>query len=104
MGPSAEVTDVTVTRDVGVQVVYADGRVCDFGLVELRLKCPCATCRSDLDNGRDPWPKSHSPLPLRIADAQLHGAWGLSVEWNDGHSTGIYAWEYLRAWCEAGHR
>ena len=79
MGPSTEVTDVTVTRDAGVQVVFADGKVCEFGLVELRLGCPCATCRADLDNGRELWPKAHSPVPLRIADARFpwlpHRTW-----------------------------
>jgi DUF971 family protein len=39
-------------------------------------------------------------LPLRIDNAELHGAWGLSVTWNDGHSTGIYPFESLRRWRE----
>jgi DUF971 family protein len=28
----------------------------------------------------------------------LTGAWGISIEWSDGHSTGIYAWSVLRRW------
>jgi len=32
--------------------------------------------------------------------AELVGAWGLSVTWNDGHSTGIYPFESLRRWRE----
>jgi DUF971 family protein len=40
---------------------------------------------------------------LRIEEAELVGAWGLSVTWNDGHATGIYPWDALRRWCdEAG--
>jgi DUF971 family protein len=40
--------------------------------------------------------------PITITDAELSGAWGLSLDWSDGHSTGIYAWEKLRAWVDAG--
>ena len=38
----------------------------------------------------------------RVTDAQLSGAWGLSIDWSDGHSTGIYAWSTLRRWWDAG--
>jgi hypothetical protein len=46
------------------------------------------------------WPKPTSPQPLRAEGAELVGAWGISLRWNDGHSTGIYAWDVLRAWSE----
>jgi DUF971 family protein len=26
----------------------------------------------------------------------------LSIDWSDGHSTGIYSWEVLRRWWDAG--
>ena len=39
---------------------------------------------------------------VTITDAELSGAWGLSLDWSDGHSTGIYAWEKLREWVDAG--
>jgi DUF971 family protein len=41
------------------------------------------------------WPQPSSPQPLRIVDAELVGAWGISFTWNDRHSTGIYSWELL---------
>lgn len=37
-----------------------------------------------------------------INSAELVGAWGISITWNDGHSTGIYAWEILRRWHDTG--
>ena len=37
-------------------------------------------------------------MALRIQTAQQVGNWGLNVGWNDGHPTGIYTWEVLRAW------
>jgi DUF971 family protein len=100
--PTNEVADVTVERTVGVTVEFVDGRSCSFGLEELRQACPCAGCRGARDKGEVPWPTPRSPLPLSITDAQLVGAWGLSITWNDGHATGIFPWDALRRWCESG--
>ena len=40
---------------------------------------------------------------LALADAQLVGAWGLGVTWDDGHATGIYPFAALHEWIVAGH-
>jgi DUF971 family protein len=100
---STEVRDVTIEREAGVRVEFGDGRECAFGLEELRLACPCAACRGARDKGEAPWPTPRSPVPLSITGAELVGAWGLSITWNDGHATGIYPWESLRRWCEHGN-
>jgi DUF971 family protein len=93
---------IDVARDAGVTITFHDGFVADFDLVTLRHACPCATCRNLRDQGAELWPRPSSPIPLRIENAELHGAWGLSVTWNDGHSTGIYPFESLRRWREDG--
>ena len=95
-----EVADLVVKRDEGVQITYADGATAEFNLVELRLGCPCAECRSLRDRGEDVWPRPSSPIPLRINDASLHGAWSLNVVWNDGHGSGLYPFDALRRWAE----
>jgi DUF971 family protein len=101
MDPRTEPTDVVVKRDEGVTVTFEDGHEASFNLVDLRLICPCATCRTLRDRGEDGWPRPNSPIPLRIEDATFHGAWGLTVVWNDGHSTGIYPFDALRAHSDA---
>lgn len=93
---------IDVRRDEGVAFTWPDGFVAEFDLMTLRLGCPCATCRSLRDRDEDTWPRPGGPQPLRITDARLHGAWGLNVTWNDGHSTGIYPFEALRRWAEGG--
>jgi DUF971 family protein len=95
-----EAVDITVKRDEGVTIVFGDGHRAEFNLVELRLGCPCAECRNLRDRGEQSWPRPASPLPLAIADAELHGGWGLSPSWNDGHNTGIYPFEALREWSD----
>lgn len=94
--------DITVRRDSGISLTWDDGVVADFGLMQVRLACPCATCRSLRDRDEDVWPRPGSPTPLRISDAEMHGAWGLGITWNDGHSTGIFPFETLRRWADTG--
>jgi DUF971 family protein len=89
---------IDVDRERGVTVTWADGRVARFGLEELRVRCPCADCRGRRERSLPVWPLPSSPQPLRIVDAQLVGGWGLSLAWNDGHSTGIFSWTLLHAW------
>ena len=81
-------------------VTYDDGYIAHFDLVSLRQGCPCATCRNIRERGEDSWPRPTSPLPLRVEHAELHGAWGLKLTWNDGHDTGIFPFELLRQWHE----
>jgi DUF971 family protein len=99
-GAPDQPTDIDVRKDQGVTITFADGYVARFDLVTLRMGCPCATCRNLRDRGLDAWPGPASPTPLRLEDANLHGAWALAFRWNDGHSTGVYPFESLRRWSE----
>ena len=91
-----DVVDVVVERSRGLTVTFADGHVAELDLMRLRLFCPCAACRSLRERGEAAWPRHGSPTRLQITTADLHGAWGVNITWNDGHSTGIYTFEQLR--------
>lgn len=93
-----QVIDVEVDRMNEMRIRFADGVNARFDLLNLRKGCPCAGCRGHREAGRS----SFAGTEITIADAELHGAWGISLRWSDGHSTGIYAWSYLRDWCDAG--
>jgi DUF971 family protein len=83
-------------------VSWEDGHVSRFATVELRRACPCAQCSELRRQGLSVWPRSGAPPILRAENAELIGAWGISLFWNDGHETGIYAWDVLRSWCPCG--
>jgi prepilin-type processing-associated H-X9-DG protein len=93
-----EPATIDVKRDEGVSIVFLDGHVAQFDLLTLRQGCPCAVCRGLRDRGEAVWPRPGSPTPLRVENAELHGAWGLTITWNDGHATGIFPFESLRNW------
>ena len=97
-----EPATIEVKKDTGVTITFTDGHVAAFDLASLRRACPCATCRELRDHGQEAWPRPGSPLPLTIETAELHGAWGLNITWNDRHTTGIYPFESLRRWSEGG--
>jgi len=99
-----DVTDITIERAaMELRLEFDDGVTGTIGLVDLRLHCPCATCRAARQAGRAVWPTSPGDQTLELADAQLVGAWGLGVTWGDGHSTGIYPFASLYDWIQAGH-
>ena len=89
---------VELDRASGLRLEWPDGTNAQFDLLELRRNCPCAECRGVREQGRIPGPGEHAPVPLRALGAELVGAWGLTIRWNDGHDTGIYAWSMLRVW------
>lgn len=93
-----EPVTVDVERERGVTITWDDGRVSTFGLEELRTNCLCAACRGLREQGRAAWVQQPAAPALRIETAQEVGNWGLNLHWNDGHTTGIYTWEVLRAW------
>ena len=96
---------ITVDRDSHVEVTLRRRAGCAASSwSSLRLACPCAGCRNAREQGRRGVaagrPVGAGALP--ITDAELVGAWGLGITWSDGHSTGIYPFESLRRWCDAG--
>ncbi|MCB1256931.1 MAG: DUF971 domain-containing protein [Microthrixaceae bacterium] len=100
-----DVTDVTIdTENMELALSFDDGLDGSISLVELRLNCPCATCRAERQLGHEPWPpRGRTDAVLGIKNAGLVGAWGLNVVWSDGHSTGIYPFEELHAWIRRGY-
>lgn len=62
----------------------------------LRKSCPCATCLAE----RDKQSKMYIPI---FADNQITvktinqvGKYAIQITWNDGHSTGIYEYPFLK--------
>jgi len=64
----------------------------------LRLACPCAACVEEM-TGRRMLEPGAIPAGIRPEALALVGAYGLRIRWSDGHDTGIYTFELLRALC-----
>lgn len=100
--PGADVVDVTIDRgEAELRLEFDDGVIGAISLVELRQNCPCATCRAARQSGREAWTAAPGVLPS-VRDADLVGAWGLGVTWDDGHATGIFPFSSLHDWIVTG--
>ena len=84
-----------------LRITWSDGVVRDYALRELRDKCPCATCR-EKRNAPPPSPlqlpilSAAEAQPLRITAMKPVGNYAYSIDFSDGHNTGIYTLESLR--------
>jgi DUF971 family protein len=94
---------IAISKSKGVKIDWKDGHASDYPLVYLRDKCPCATCTGA--HGTPPrQPEATNPFPmfkptLKMLNAEPVGAYAIRIHWSDGHSTGIYSFDHLRAIC-----
>lgn len=89
-----------ITRtDAGLDVDW-DGRghSATFPARALRLACPCAMCVDEL-SGRALLDPATVPPDVRPLAVSLVGAYGVRIDWSDGHGTGIYTWDALARAC-----
>ncbi len=75
---------------------WADGFKSRFDVRNLRLSCVCALCVDEWTGKSKLEPESIPPdvHPTRISAV---GRYAISIDWSDGHATGIYSFERLRA-------
>ena len=100
---------VLMTEGKGLEIDWVDGHKSAWSFGWLRLACPCATCVDERNaEGRkagQPKPKPAVLLPMytppsKPASAHPVGRYAIQFNWQDGHSAGIYSWEYLRRMCQ----
>ena len=84
-----------------LRIDWSDGHVSAYPYRYLRDKCPCATCTEA--GSSLPRVPGLLPIlgvkPLKPNRAELVGRYAVQIYWNDGHSSGIYSFEYLRNLC-----
>ena len=75
---------------------WDDGHQADFPFEHLRGWCPCAMCQ-----GHGALQMAYHPPPGPVAAVAIHpvGNYAIAITWSDGHSTGIYRFEFLREIC-----
>jgi len=83
-----------------IDITWLDNHHSSYGFEFLRWSCPCAICRGE---GGKPGvlatTERLTPEQIELTDVGPVGNYAMSITWKDGHSTGIYSWEYLRHLC-----
>lgn len=81
-----------------IAIQWRDGHQSRFGARDLRILCPCANCVHEITQERLLKPET-IPEGLFAKDIQLVGRYGVEFFWSDGHSSGIYTYEFLKKNC-----
>ena len=79
-------------------IQWNDGVESYLDLQFLRRACPCAACGGEPDVlGNILRPNvSYSDNSFDLAGFDVVGGYAIQPRWRDGHSTGIYSFQYLR--------
>ena len=86
-------------QDDGLLIEWdQQGHVGFYPARNLRLACPCAGCVEEM-SGRPLLDPGTVPSSIRPVSVQLVGAYGIRINWSDGHGTGIYTFEHLLRIC-----
>ncbi len=99
------------TEGTGMDIDWKDGHKSSWTFRWLRDACPCATCHEEREkDGREPGVAKAGPAtllpmyqdPPRPLTVTPTGRYAIAFGWNDGHTSGIYSWEFLRRHCTCG--
>lgn len=105
---STDPADISMSRTRRELCVrWGDGHESVYPFDLLRKECPCALCndlRSKTSVSAGPGLAVLSGPVLRAGEVQVTdvspvGRYAINFVWNDGHDSGIYAFEYLRDLC-----
>jgi DUF971 family protein len=92
---------LTDVQQIGQELAlkWEDGSESFIGLEALRRACPCAGCKGEMDvmgnlyRGPEQTLRAESFVLRRVG---MVGGYALQPVWGDGHSTGLYSFDYLR--------
>src|SRR5713226_8256877 len=97
---------IHVSSGAGVDVTWGDGHESHYEFAYLREQCPCALCDDErtkkamlgaVASGAAVLPMYKPRAKARSAAAV--GNYAVQIQFTDGHSTGIYSFDYLRNIC-----
>ena len=84
-----------------LSIAWADGTESLLDVRALRLACGCAHCVDEWSGepllAPDSVPEDVAPVGI-----QSVGRYAIQIDWSDGHSTGIYPFEWLRRLADHG--
>jgi DUF971 family protein len=87
-----------------IQINWPDGHESVYDLTYLRRACPCAECQPWKEGIGKPGETPEAVLKAAgklnaVSDVSAVGGYAIQFNWADGHSYGIYDWDYMRGLC-----
>ena len=84
---------------------WSDGSESYVRLEALRRFCPCAGCKGEVDIMGKLYKNPERPLSaeaLQLVRISKVGGYAVQPVWGDGHSSGLYSFDYLKRIADAG--
>ena len=81
-------------------IKWSDGGESFIPLERLRRACPCAGCKGETDIMGNLYKNPEQPLTAKafvLTRIISVGGYAIQPVWADGHATGLFSFEYLRA-------
>lgn len=86
-----------IGQDLAIK--WDDGSESFIALERLRRACPCAGCKGEVDVmghlHKNP-AKPYAPTAFQLVRIVPVGGYAVQPMWADGHSSGIFSFDYLR--------
>lgn len=86
-----------------VAIQWSDGHTTVSSNKALREACPCAMCAGEpaaIGQSRVIRLLVAAPEGVLAESYSMVGRYAIAFAWSDGHTTGIYPYDYLRGMCE----
>ena len=100
MADEEQITPVDIRQagDFELGIRWGDGHESIYPCDYLRKACRCANC---IDEWSGTPRVNPGDIPSDIQPVQIEsvGRYGIKIDWDDGHNTGIYGFDYLRKIC-----
>lgn len=102
--PRPTTIKIQVTTGDGVDIEWDDRHASHYDFAYLRDHCPCAVCNDEREKKEKETAKGMAVLPMfkervKARAAKPVGTYAIQIDFTDGHTTGIYSFDYLRLIC-----
>ena len=89
-----KVTEIRLNKDKSeLKVSFEDGVSDTFSSELLRVESPSAEVQGHSPNQKQ---TPSGKLNIKIETIEPIGNYAIAIKFDDGHSTGIFSWEYLK--------
>lgn len=78
-----------------LKIIWQNESESKISLDKLRRFCPCAICDSERKSQSNSYFPLYTLEQLQVTKINTVGNYAISVSWKDGHSTGIYDYQFL---------
>lgn len=104
--PRTRPTAIELIGETGMEIAWADGHRGRFTADRLRAECPCASCRQESTGRGEVAITIGAPLPvlpkrarggMSLRSVEPVGYYAVRITFSDGHDTGLFSFDYLRA-------